>query len=461
MTFELPNKKTKILVLTSSPVNLNPLQVELECKEIKRSINYTRNLDKYELIQEYATTIEDLEKLLREFQPNIIHFSGHGQKSGIYLEDSNQQSKIVDGASLLRLFNFYSDTVECVILNSCYSEKQAQYISMAIPFVIGTKSEIKDEAAINFSKTFYSSLADGNTYEESFELGYIRVSLEDKHQKEILIIYVNGEKTKYLGGKRKYERKGQTDNNIENGINHEHQKWVLVAGAGFISISLLFFMGLVLITVIFNKSIPPDTKYIITVITSFTASAGSAFLGGYARARGKFSVPFFNTPFSVGLAGGIAVFFLSLVLGNFLYLDRENSSPIVASTDSFHEYEEDYREKYQDIHLSLDENIISANVLKIDSMSYSEYKEFIILGVRNLESGHKKVESAANFYESLLKCEKYNPDNCNAEKINLVFGDEIRTFWYTYRPYIEYIRKNGYPKMGILLEKRAVLLKNK
>ncbi|NJK85395.1 MAG: hypothetical protein HC906_04925 [Bacteroidales bacterium] len=48
--------------------------------------------------------------------------------------------------------------MKCVIVNTCFSEKQAKAISQYIPVVIGTKSEISDESAISFSIGFYTAL---------------------------------------------------------------------------------------------------------------------------------------------------------------------------------------------------------------------------------------------------------------------------------------------------------------
>lgn len=154
MSLHLDNDKTKILLLASTPDNTASLKIDEEYKLIKRTLNYSANLDRFELIQEGAVTVDDLYELIENFRPNIIHFSGHGSQNGIYLEDKTGNKKLVEGASLANLFSHYSSTIQCVILNSCYSENQAFTISQSIPYVIGTTNEIKDSSALIFQLDF-------------------------------------------------------------------------------------------------------------------------------------------------------------------------------------------------------------------------------------------------------------------------------------------------------------------
>ena len=51
--------------------------------------------------------------------------------------------------------------VECVVLNACYSEVQAEAIHQHINHVIGMNRAIGDKAAINFTVAFYDGLAAG------------------------------------------------------------------------------------------------------------------------------------------------------------------------------------------------------------------------------------------------------------------------------------------------------------
>ena len=68
--------------------------------------------------------------------------------------------------------------VECVVLNACYSRVQAAEINKHVNYVIGTKKEIRDDAAIFFSTGFYEALGDGVTIEKAYKFGCNRIQLE-------------------------------------------------------------------------------------------------------------------------------------------------------------------------------------------------------------------------------------------------------------------------------------------
>jgi hypothetical protein len=64
-------------------------------------------------------------------------------------------------------------TLQCVVLNACYAERQAEAISKYVPCVIGMSSAISDEAAIIFAASFYLKLYHwtmGTSINDAFEL---------------------------------------------------------------------------------------------------------------------------------------------------------------------------------------------------------------------------------------------------------------------------------------------------
>ena len=68
--------------------------------------------------------------------------------------------------------------VNCVLLNACYSEEQADAIVTHINYVIGMRQEIRDDAAIAFSKGFYRALGYGFSIEQAYEFGCNAIQLE-------------------------------------------------------------------------------------------------------------------------------------------------------------------------------------------------------------------------------------------------------------------------------------------
>ncbi|WP_414623927.1 CHAT domain-containing protein [Calothrix sp. CCY 0018] len=116
-------------------------------------------------------TLTDAEGKIHH-NPNIVHFCGHGAgDDGLLLENENEQKQFVSSESLAGLFKLFKNDVECVVMNACYSEVQAEAIHQHINCVIGMNQAIGDNAAINFATGFYEGLFNARNYQDSFEFG--------------------------------------------------------------------------------------------------------------------------------------------------------------------------------------------------------------------------------------------------------------------------------------------------
>ena len=80
------------------------------------------------------------------------------------------QSNVVTLEALAGLFELFRG-VECVLLNTRYSEAQAEAIAKSVDYVIGMDQEIGDQAAIEFSKAFYDAIGVGESIEFAYKLG--------------------------------------------------------------------------------------------------------------------------------------------------------------------------------------------------------------------------------------------------------------------------------------------------
>ena len=164
--------KKKVLFLASNPAQTQPLKLDEEIRSIDEKIRASEYRDNLQLIAHFATRADDLQQKLLENRPTIVHFSGHGSKEGeIVLMDNNRQPKTVSAAALKLLFTTLKDNVRVVVLNACYSKKQASVISEVIDFVVGMNISISDDAAILFAASFYRAIGFGRTIQEAFELG--------------------------------------------------------------------------------------------------------------------------------------------------------------------------------------------------------------------------------------------------------------------------------------------------
>ena len=164
----------KILFLSANPEGTVRLGLAEEIKMIDNAIMNAAFHDQFVLVQEHDIRTADLQELLLTFEPNIVHFSGHGSKeSSLIFENESGNATTVSRDTLTDLFRLINQDgdIQCVILNACYSEEQAEAIGKYVSCVIGMSAAIPDEAAIKFSTSFYRGLASGRSIKNAFELG--------------------------------------------------------------------------------------------------------------------------------------------------------------------------------------------------------------------------------------------------------------------------------------------------
>jgi hypothetical protein len=167
----------KILILQANPADQAILRMAHEVREIKERVMSAVPWG-FELIPEGAVRASDLQGLLLRHRPDIVHFSGHGQKRGrLLFENDIGWSQPIPIRALGCIFEALKATIRCVVLNACHSRKQAEAIAKSIPYVIGMKSSIGNRAAIRFSGSFYQAIAFGKTIPEAFELAKQEVAL--------------------------------------------------------------------------------------------------------------------------------------------------------------------------------------------------------------------------------------------------------------------------------------------
>lgn len=182
-----PPHHTRILFLSANPVNMQPLNLDVEIREIDRALRQSEFRDRFEIEQQWAVSVQDLQDHFLRYRPDIVHFSSHGSPSGaIILKSSDGFSQPVSPEALSSLFQTLKDDIRCVVLNACYSEKQASSIAEHIDCVVGMSDEIGDEAAVRFAAAFYRALGYGRDVKTAFDLGSGQIQLEGLEDQHVL-----------------------------------------------------------------------------------------------------------------------------------------------------------------------------------------------------------------------------------------------------------------------------------
>jgi hypothetical protein len=166
-----PAAKKTILILAANPGETARLQLGKEIREIQDGLQRARHRDSFTLEQRHAVRPRDLQRALLDYEPQFAHFCGHGEKTGLVLENDNGGAQLASPAALSSLFELFAKEIQCVLLNACYSESQAQAIAQHIPYVIGMSDQISDKAAIEFAVAFYDAIGAGKNVEFAYKLG--------------------------------------------------------------------------------------------------------------------------------------------------------------------------------------------------------------------------------------------------------------------------------------------------
>ncbi|MBT9312554.1 AAA-like domain-containing protein [Leptothoe kymatousa] len=168
----------KILLLSANPTGTAKVRLDEEMREIEEGLLRAKQRSQFTIETATALRYRDLRRSILRHDPHIVHFSGHGVgEEGLVFEDETGHAKLVNGEALSGLFELVADQVECVLLNACYSQEQAEAIAQHIPYVIGMTNAIGDRSAIEFAVGFYDALGAGKRYEEAYKFGRNAIQL--------------------------------------------------------------------------------------------------------------------------------------------------------------------------------------------------------------------------------------------------------------------------------------------
>lgn len=138
-------------------------------------------------------TFSAVQDLLRDTNPHIFHFVGHGMfdpdagEGSLAFDSKDGRLDFVSGSMLATQLNEY-DMIRLVVLNSCRGSRSsatdnlsgaAQTLTAAgIPAVVAMQEEVTDGAAILFARELYRALARGEPVDTAVVRGRLRLAVE-------------------------------------------------------------------------------------------------------------------------------------------------------------------------------------------------------------------------------------------------------------------------------------------
>ncbi len=189
----------RILFLGANPSDTTRLALGQEVREINQRLRTSLHRARFEVVEEWAVRAANLSAALMRHRPQVVHFSGHGERlsgggspspgargsvgppanggakpaSGLVVEDASGKHVTIEAGPLAKLFQLVGKQVRCVVLNACHSAVQADAIGEHVDYVVGMSDAILDASAIAFAGAFYEALGFGESVETAFELGKV------------------------------------------------------------------------------------------------------------------------------------------------------------------------------------------------------------------------------------------------------------------------------------------------
>ena len=74
------NQTRQILLLSANPRGTSLLRLDEEMREIEEGLRRAKKRDEYSISVAKAVRYRDIHRAILEYEPQIIHFCGHGFK---------------------------------------------------------------------------------------------------------------------------------------------------------------------------------------------------------------------------------------------------------------------------------------------------------------------------------------------------------------------------------------------
>jgi hypothetical protein len=188
-----------ILGMIASPADLPSLDVEKEKAQMINAVEHLIEKGFITLSWLEGQTWRALQAAMRKGPWHILHFIGHGAfddntgEGAIALVNDDGSTYHLAASNLGRLLAGHH-SMRMVVLNSCegarssgtdiFSSTGASLIRKGIPAVVSMQYEITDKAALEFSRTFYETIAEGIPIDTALQEARKAINFAMEHSSE-------------------------------------------------------------------------------------------------------------------------------------------------------------------------------------------------------------------------------------------------------------------------------------
>lgn len=181
--------KTRILLLGSLPSDGGQLGLQREFEGIHEEMIRSSNRELFEIHQRWEARAHRLQGVLMEVGPDVVHFAGHGNPNGnLSFIGPEGIAAPADAEVVAQVFRIVGG-VRCVVLNACYSDRQAELIAGHVDTVVGMTRAVEDKHAIAFAAGFYGAVGGGRSVADAVALACTYGRLSERRYTDASRLY--------------------------------------------------------------------------------------------------------------------------------------------------------------------------------------------------------------------------------------------------------------------------------
>lgn len=173
----VPDRGLALLFL-SLPAGAEALELDEEIRSIRLERGAGQVADRLELVDFPTARPKDLFDALREREPGVVHFSGHGERGELLFRDDAGDLRPMSTADLAEILRLAGGSVRLVVLNACHSESLAEALLAHVDCVVAMRGPIRDADALRFSAELYRHLAEGDSVRDAFDKALLAMRLD-------------------------------------------------------------------------------------------------------------------------------------------------------------------------------------------------------------------------------------------------------------------------------------------
>jgi hypothetical protein len=145
---------------------LHEVQIPREFNAIEDAIRSSEHGKQFRVANPMLLTTHERLVTAYRSRPAIMHFGGHGNDRSLAIisdQDVLVGEAPLEAEQLAAVLQSFPERVRLCVINTCESASIAEYLaaSNSVDFAIGWPRSLDDSAAIEFTRTLYSSLGDG------------------------------------------------------------------------------------------------------------------------------------------------------------------------------------------------------------------------------------------------------------------------------------------------------------